>query len=237
MKSQPKKKRKKKRKKRRWHGKGAQWERDVARTLSQWWSKKGDDDLFWRTHSSGARATVRSKRGKKTRGQYGDLCAVDSRGRTFTKAFVVSLKRGYKGITLQDLLDKLENPNREGEFESWIREAGDASISSDSIGWLLILKRDRRQPLLLMPGFIFLKMDRSMVRAFHKLKPHVRILARIRQFPPLRQKDKKKMTKKKIRQYKKKSKKRRLMSIYGTTLQNFLDTASRGDIADMVRKQ
>lgn len=225
-----------KRRRRKGQGKGPKWERDLSRRFSEWWSRKGEDDLFWRTHGSGARATVRTKKGKRTRGHYGDMAALDSRGRTLTKAFTFSFKRGYKGITLQDLLDKLEHPTKEGEFEGWIRECDQHSVDADSIAWMLVVKRDRREPFILLPGYLFLKMDRGMVRAFHKLKPHVRILARIRQLSTLTPKEKRKMTKKKIRKYNKQAKKRRLMSIYGTTLDNFLNAVSRSDIVDLVRK-
>jgi len=40
--------------------KGGEFERDISRFLSRWWTYGERDDVFWRTSASGARATTRS---------------------------------------------------------------------------------------------------------------------------------------------------------------------------------
>jgi hypothetical protein len=215
--------------------KGASWEREVSATLSLWWSDGKDDAVFYRTHSSGARATVRSKKGKALKSQVGDIAVTGSRGGWFLRCFTVSLKRGYPKVSLQDLLDTLEKPDGESIIEGCIRECCEHNRQAGSLGWLLIVRRDRRQPLILMPGHMMLSMDRSLVKQLHQLKPHARILARIKQFPSLTPKQRRKMTPKQIRRYKKKVSARRLMSIYSTTLDNFLSTVHRSAVVQMAR--
>jgi hypothetical protein len=131
-------------------GKGPSFEREIAKKLSVWWSKLGHDDLLWRTQASGARATTRTKAGKKTRGQYGDICAVDGRARGLLKCFTISLKRGYQSISLQDIADKTEG-RKEPEFEGWIKECMEHKRHAGSIAWMLIFKKNRRETLIFMP--------------------------------------------------------------------------------------
>lgn len=124
--------------------KGSQFERDIARRLSRWWS--GDDDaIFWRTSQSGGRATTRRKSGKATVGQEGDLCATNPLGQAFIDCFVVELKRGYNKFTIADLID---SPRPEKQtYSKWIRKIEDASIRLGN-HWLLIVKRDRRKEVV-----------------------------------------------------------------------------------------
>lgn len=58
--------------------KGGAFERKVAKALSLWVSNNKNDDLLWRSATSGGKATVaRRKDGKKVKTQMGDLIAVD----------------------------------------------------------------------------------------------------------------------------------------------------------------
>lgn len=127
-------------------GKGSQYERDVCRTLSLWWSKGKDDDLFWRSSMSGGRATVRSKKGKRTAGHYGDIVATDGRGRKFLKMFTVELKRGYKDANIHTTLDKTSN--KLSEFEKFVQQAIAAKRLAGTPFFLLIHKRDRKREMV-----------------------------------------------------------------------------------------
>lgn len=133
------------------HSKGANWEREIAKMISSWWSRSGDDDLLWRTHASGARATSRKKRGKKTRGQIGDLCAVDTRAAKLIKCCPISLKRGYMSMSIQDVMD-IEERAKTKEFEGWIKECIVHQRDSDAVGWFLLFRKDRRKTLIFMPS-------------------------------------------------------------------------------------
>jgi hypothetical protein len=46
--------------------KGSSFEREIAKLLSLWWSEGMRDDVFYRSHASGGRFTMRRKSGKDT---------------------------------------------------------------------------------------------------------------------------------------------------------------------------
>lgn len=131
-------------------GKGAAWERELCKRLSLWWSGGERDDLFWRTANSGGRATVRGRKGVSTSGHYGDICATDAAGEPFLRLFACETKRGYSTDTLADLLDKPPGatPSR---YASWIERAEEVRLQAKAYFWLLIVRRDRRLPLVLLP--------------------------------------------------------------------------------------
>jgi hypothetical protein len=131
--------------------KGSRYEREVCTDLSYWWSDGERDDIFWRTAGSGARATQRNRVGKTTPGQHGDVAAIDPDGRAFTAVVTVSLKRGWSRYTLHDLLDRPAWA-RMPEWEKWIMEAELDAQAAGTPYWMIIAKRDRREPLLVAPS-------------------------------------------------------------------------------------
>jgi hypothetical protein len=72
--------------------KGSSFEREICKKLSLWVSEGRRDDLFWRSAMSGGRATVRSKVGKATINQLGDITAIDPLGFPLTDKFVIECK-------------------------------------------------------------------------------------------------------------------------------------------------
>lgn len=134
--------------------KGSQFERDVCKRLSEWWAGK-DADIFWRTAMSGGRATVRVRKGHAT-AHAGDICAVDNRGRGFTKKITVELKRGYNKATVADLIDKPPTA-RPQVLEQWIDQAATAARGRTPY-WIIIHKRDRREAVVYFPHLLWLKM-------------------------------------------------------------------------------
>lgn len=139
--------------------KGQTFERDFSRLLSQWWSNDPDcDDLFWRTAGSGARATVRGKKNKSTRGHAGDIGATDPIGKPLMDFITIELKRGYWRVTIADLLDK---PGKvEQEFERWIQKAERSKENAGSYSWIIVHKRDRREPVVIFPD--------DLLRIYHE---------------------------------------------------------------------
>lgn len=135
-------------------GKGSQFERDICRQLSLWWTKGERDDVFWRTPISGGRATMRAKTGKDTFGANGDIQAVDPIGRPLLKTVAIELKRGYSKHTVADLLDKPEKAKNQ-LYEDFFEQAERERKGSGAIGWWLITKRDRRDAIIFMPKHIF----------------------------------------------------------------------------------
>ena len=128
--------------------KGGQFERDFAARLSVWWTQDlVRSDIFWRSTTSGARATVRGKKGLKTSGSYGDISAIDPVGLPFLKAFTVECKRGYNRDTVQDLVDW-----DRGAWREWIDKASRSAKQAGSKWWMLVVKRDRREPLMVVPA-------------------------------------------------------------------------------------
>lgn len=129
--------------------KGSQFERDLCRQFSLWWTSGQRDDVFWRTAGSGAMAKTRSKTGRTTANQYGDIHAVDPIGIPFTDAFTVEAKRGYNKHTFADMIDKPDNAG-EQQWEKFLSQVLADWQLAGTWAWLLVVKRDRREPLVFM---------------------------------------------------------------------------------------
>lgn len=135
-------------------GKGSAFEREISRQLSLWWSagmgKKSRDDIFWRATTSGARATTRLKKNKRTAGAHGDITATDPIGKPFMDCVTIECKRGYKNTTAGELLDKPPK-GAMGQFEKWLAQAHEAWLACGSYSWLLITKRNGRDAIVTFP--------------------------------------------------------------------------------------
>jgi len=133
-------------------GKGDDFEREVARILSEWFSGGQRNDLFWRK-----RTRSRQMRRTKTTTQLGDIMADHPEGMPLTNVFSIELKVGYSTnkkptkkvkLTPWDLLDSIdyvERANRIGPpnlaiIDFWEQTLRDARLVH-KIPWL-IFKRD-----------------------------------------------------------------------------------------------
>lgn len=138
--------------------KGSQFERSICRELSNWWMP-GRDDIFWRATTSGARATSRAKQGKRTAGSDGDITAIDPVGQPFLDLITPELKRGYNKHTMMDLLDAPAHSTSMQKWEQWIEQARTSHENAGSFSWMILAKRDQREPVVLMPrslyGYLF----------------------------------------------------------------------------------
>lgn len=137
--------------------KGSQFERDICRQLSLWWSDGKHDDLFWRTSQSGGRATVRGRKGLGTRGHCGDICSTDSEGEPLTRLITFELKRGYNTATVHDLIDRAKK-DRPKVYETWIAQAHAAAQRAGTPFWCIIHRRDKRLPTVTLPRSLILKL-------------------------------------------------------------------------------
>ncbi len=145
--------------KRKGRGKGSSFERTICRELSLWWTKGKRDDIFWRTSQSGGRATIRSKKGKKTFGQYGDIQAVDPKGQPLIDLCTIEAKRGSNKITCADIIDQPETYSRKDKqtrlrptpWEGFITQAERQAKAAGTRFWILIHKRDRRNTVIFLP--------------------------------------------------------------------------------------
>lgn len=129
--------------------KGANFERQIARMLSLWWSEGKRDDIFWRTPSSGARATIRQRQGKSTAGQYGDIRATDPIGEPLLRACTIEVKTGYKDTSIMDLLDR--KPHEKPKFLQFIQQARQAAQAAQTPCWMLIVRRLHKQTMIFLP--------------------------------------------------------------------------------------
>jgi hypothetical protein len=128
--------------------KGPRFEREFCKQLSLWWTHGESDAVFWRSDSSGARATSRTKRNKQTYGQYGDIQAVHPSGFPLIDLLTIELKRGYKGTSIQDLFDKPRDQNA-SEMESFIDQAIRQAKDAKTPGWMLVVRKDRRNAVVI----------------------------------------------------------------------------------------
>ena len=151
-------------------GKGSSFERQVCNQLSLWWSQGERTDLFWRTANSGGRATVRAKRGEKTRSHYGDICATDPDAQILIDTICLELKRGYNKDTVSDLLDKSTHARKQ-TYHAWFEKIAATSKLANTVSWALIARRDKREAVIYTPlpflmrlvdlGAFHLKLDES----------------------------------------------------------------------------
>jgi hypothetical protein len=146
--------------------KGSSFERVICKQLSLWWSKGKRDDIFWRTSGSGARAKVRSKKNKKTFGQYGDIQAADPIGQPLIDFCTIEIKVGYTRQTVFDLVDALPSETKQ-TYKKFIEQARKDNGDSNCSWWVLITKRRYKETLIIMPLGLFkdLKIHSNIYRA------------------------------------------------------------------------
>lgn len=72
--------------------KGSAFERELCKQLSLWISHGIRDDLYWRSATSGGRATVHGKKGKGLEHVAGDICAIHPDGKPLTDQFFLEAK-------------------------------------------------------------------------------------------------------------------------------------------------
>jgi len=138
--------------------KGGQFERDFSRQLSLWWTKGERDDIFWRTAGSGARATVRTKKGKSTAGQYGDITATDPDGKLLIDNILFELKNGYPDAEIEKLLNYSLTKKNAAEgtdiYSKWIAKCEKSCKDSGIPGWAIVHKRSGREPLVTFNEYV-----------------------------------------------------------------------------------
>lgn len=129
------------------------FEREIAEELSLWWTKGKDDSVFWRSQTSGGRATVRSRKGKKTLGQHSDLCPTAPCAFPMIRAAVIEIKKGYAKHSLQDLIDTMargghdEAPSMTGQ---WLQKAIHDHQCEGSYSWMIITRRNSRKKMVIL---------------------------------------------------------------------------------------
>jgi len=134
--------------------KGGNFEREVSKALSLWWTGGKREDVFYRSQASGGRFTMRRKSGKDTSGQGGDITASDSIGEPLIKQWSIECKTGYgkktdKGISRWDVLDLLDSAQKETVIEKmWAQCRRDASLTKREP--ILIFRRNGRKACVML---------------------------------------------------------------------------------------
>ncbi len=139
-------------------GKGSEFERWVCKRLSTWWEPERSD-IFWRTSNSGGRATTRNKTGLSTKGQHGDICATDPIGQPLIDAITFELKRGYSQFSIMDVIDK--PAGKRPLYREWMDKISRTSQIAGTLGWVLIVKRDQREPLVIASKFPLIRVVKA----------------------------------------------------------------------------
>lgn len=139
-------------------GKGSQFERDLCRELSLWWTRRKRDDVFWRTSQSGGRSKTRLKSGKRTFGQYGDVQAVDPRGRPFLEVVTIEAKKGYGNESVWNAVDKLPRGGKlcPSQWERFLAQVLQDMTNADTPFWMLFHKRDSRANVVFIPEALYM---------------------------------------------------------------------------------
>ena len=84
--------------------KGSTFEREICRILTRWINHgKNKPELFWRTPSSGGKATQDMKKGAVSK-MGGDIMAIDEKGKWFTDNFYIECKF-YKDFEFERMLE------------------------------------------------------------------------------------------------------------------------------------
>jgi|WetSurSiteA1Bulk_404760.scaffolds.fasta_scaffold32503_2 hypothetical protein len=133
-------------------GRGHGFERKIAKMLSLWWSSNKDDNVFYRSQSSGARATQRNKQKKDTKFQHGDICPSSSEGEALISIWHVECKIGYgkknkNSIKKWDVLDLIDSQQKIPTIMSFWEQCKDGADLTKREP-ILIFARNGRVPCI-----------------------------------------------------------------------------------------
>lgn len=130
--------------------KGSSFEREVSKKLSLWVSNGTDDNLFWRSQSSGARFTTRRKDKSKSSGdQDGDITSTAPESKFLTDILSLECKN-YSRVELWDLVTGAKGSGSCYMF--WLQ----AKTQANDAGKIpvLILKASRK-PVMFVVNSLF----------------------------------------------------------------------------------
>lgn len=139
---------------------GGAFERKMAKRLSLWWTNGERDDVLWRSHSSGARATIRHKQGKTTKGQDSDLTATDPIAKPLIDVATIELKKNLSQVHLSDVFDKLKGQR---PWEEWFMKVRRSYMNAKSATWWIIHQRSKRKPVIYFPRSFWKDLQKQSV--------------------------------------------------------------------------
>ena len=121
--------------------KGAEFERQVCKSLSKWISGVRRDDLLWRSAMSGGRATLGLKEGVRRLAQSGDISAIGLEAHQLISVYSIECKF-VKDLNIQGLV----YGTKSGLIDHW----GQACCEASSVGKLpmLVAKQNHKPPIV-----------------------------------------------------------------------------------------
>ena len=139
------------------YNKGAEFERDICKILSLWWSNTERDDIFYRTSGSGSRATVRRKKGMRTADSTADIMATHESGKPLTKTCIFELKRGFSekhkrtalGLEVLTILDKQPKAKDPVLLQWWEKIEKERKAARRRFSFI-IFRRDQKLSCMVM---------------------------------------------------------------------------------------
>ena len=147
--------------------KGNSFERCVSKRLSLWWSSNSRDDIFYRTHSSGARFTNQyEKNNKIIENQVGDIMSSSEDGFLFLSFFTIECKH-YKSLNFWSLIDK---PTKDNLYSWWIKLNEQCEINKTNP--FLIAKQNMRPELVFVNKFSHLNIFKK-IKVNSKMDIHI----------------------------------------------------------------
>lgn len=139
--------------------KGSANEREISKEISLWWTNNTRSDCVWRTAGSGARATVRSKKKKKTAYQSGDLTFIDPIIKPLFDLILFEVKVGYnKDIDTLSFVDNLL-AGKDPILLRWWSKAEDERKHADRKFCVIIFKRDRHGKCIMLSSEFFVYLE------------------------------------------------------------------------------
>jgi len=124
--------------------KGNNFEREICKKLSLWLSYGKDDDLFWRTSSSGGRFTQRLKKGLNTKNQAGDITSTSPQSDFFSRKYLIECKC-YKDINIWSLFNDMEIKNS----VSWWWNVNNSKAIEINKVLILIIRQNFKKDIML----------------------------------------------------------------------------------------
>ncbi len=128
--------------------KGSQFERDIAKYISQWiLQDKNAEILIWRSSNSGGQATFSRMRGKRVqKNMEGDLIAIDARANFFMDRISIECKNGYKKASIFSLFKNSKSDVLKAFWEQCQRETKESKKVP-----MLVFKPLGNSPLIGLP--------------------------------------------------------------------------------------
>lgn len=159
---------------------GTPFEREVCKDLSYWWSGGRRDDLFWRSDTSGGRATSRRKKNKTTAGQCGDIASTHPSTFAMTDVFTIECKKGYNRSGPLDVVDRPKPKKNargptEQTVEAWLKQATTAMHNAGSLTYLLIWRKNGRSKVVGYDPKV-LKHVNGLKEKLETIRPRVRLV-------------------------------------------------------------